>query len=100
MRFDRIMHSMGRQCQRAMTYLNGSCIHFQLANASHSGINSDERMRECRSDRSQNCGVGEITLEARDRQLASHVVEQCIRQADVPFTVFEIDGIHLVWHGG
>ena len=95
-------HGLHRFCQHLPgireVLLDGCVVGFELADALAGAVVGDQRVAERRAQAAQRRGVGEVPLPAGDSELVGKVAEHRAREADVPFGVLEVDGVHLVWH--
>src|SRR4029453_10200440 len=55
-------------------------------------------MTECNTHVAQHRRVGEVTLEAGNRQLLRHVPQNRIGKTEIALGILEVDRIDLVWH--
>ena len=74
-------------------------VGFELVEAAQAGIVGQQRVAEGDAHVAQHRRVGQVALQARDRQLLGQVPQQRVGEAEIAFGVLEIDRIDLVRHG-
>lgn len=80
--------------------LQDRAVHRELADPFEEGRDGQQVISECDADIALNGGIRKVALQAAHRQLLGEVGEERGGEPQIALRVLEVDGIHLVRHGG